>query len=1783
MDKENHSIESVTEDSNQPITPAAVQTGTGPISSNSLEDNISTKLSDGSAGALSPGNKPPKRRISILKYDTRALMLTGLVLLVILLLGIAGILISVKPNKNSPLQNASGVSGGYKSGSIIPVNNLPENQQLLLGQSDKINFNGQLRVSDSFVLTPMLRPNSAAPGQIYYDQTTQQPYFYNGHTFESLSPGSISRVISLQGLSGNVTLVGGQGINVNGTTISNTGVLGSAAPGQIAMFIGGQTLSGSLLSQSGGSLIDSGNFTINGQLGVNGSLNSENIYINGVAVCTVAECAAGGSGSYIDNSTTTQLANFNVQAVSSGSVAGVLEANSSGSVDILDLENGSGIKVATVGSSGSTLFQTSTDSSTAFQVQNSSGTSVLNVDTANGRVGISNSAPAYALDVGSDVNTGTLYRIGGKIVLQTAGDSSNIAVGIGTLANNTGTFNAAVGYDALDANTSGVNNSAYGANALLTNNTGMNNAAFGAAALRRSTTANFNSALGVNTLTYDTIGNGNTAVGNYALLGNTSGSENTAVGNHAGVNSGNDNINAAGNNDTFVGYQAAPSQLVQNATAIGTNAMVSESDALVLGCVSGVNSCTANTLVGIDNPSPAYTLDVGGSGNYSTGLYLNGVAVCTVNTCAAGNSSSSFIDNGTATQVANFNIQSANTGSATATLELTSGQTADLLDFANTSGAITDRIDASGNLGLGGTGSILGSRLGVTAAGNRIGETIEGQTGQTADLLDLDVAGGTVLASFNATGNLTVPSVNVSSNLQLAGTVVLQTASGAGDFFIGPTVGNTSGTGTDNVGDGVNDLVSLSTGSQNTALGWHTLTSVTTASGNTGIGFQALYSSNANNNVAIGVSALFHTSSGVGNTALGYQTGETSNQASNANTTGSFNTFIGYNAGPGVASASSLQAASAIGAYSVVDANNSIALGCVSGTNGCTSNTLVGIDNATPAYTLDVAGSARVKPLSDSTTAFQVQNAAGTSTVFGIDTTDQQVYIGNPDTYLYRQSADILRTSGQLSVNGELLDYGSYVGHGTFTQQSYANSATDFEIQNAAGTSNLFVADTLDSKIGVGLTPSSTGYSLQVGSGGITSGGDINASSGYRISGNYALLSTAGGVFVGGAGNTSATGNHNVGLGILNMNSLSSGTYNTSVGANALQSLVAANDNTALGAEALNSTTAGNNTAVGYYALQATSTGTGNTALGFNAGYGSSSSFENTTGTNNTFIGYESGISTTATQVQNATAIGTFAVVGENNAITLGCVSGANGCSTTTSVGIDNASPSGVLDIGGNTSTAAGGIYFGTDTNLYRPAPGYLKTDGIFQAANGLNTYGNSFVKYSSSTALQVLDSSGGNELKVDSQNYRVAIGQSSIAANGALTIGTNTTTAAGGIYFGTDTPLFRSAASTLQMNNLNVTSTLQDFGNTLIENTSTAAFLVENSSGANSFTVDTTDGTVNSNDHINADGGLYVNSGETINGGINTYNSATAELYVGSDSTTGRSINASGTINASGADYAEWIPWSGTQPSQGSLVSYQGSEYVVSSPFTAGFIGNDKNGNANSILVTFTGQVPVLVTGSVNVGDILVNNGDGTAKALDPGSAGLTDYLDKIGIAQQASSDTGVKSVMAAIGTSSAGASISDIQAGSASFANLNTSGMATLGNLNVTGSATIADLTVTGGLSVVDIIVSGHIITSGGQPTVAIQTAAGNGSIATVKGNDTTGTITITTGSDPTAGALAQIDFSKIYGAPPHIVLSPSDDAASIMRYYKGATTASGFQFNAHDIPSANTTYTYDYFIAQ
>jgi hypothetical protein len=135
---------------------------------------------------------------------------------------------------------------------------------------------------------------------------------------------------------------------------------------------------------------------------------------------------------------------------------------------------------------------------------------------------------------------------------------------------------------------------------------------------------------------------------------------------------------------------------------------------------------------------------------------------------------------------------------------------------------------------------------------------------------------------------------------------------------------------------------------------------------------------------------------------------------------------------------------------------------------------------------------------------------------------------------------------------------------------------------------------------------------------GLTSGGQ-NTALGYEALNG---LTTASGNTAGGyqSGKALAGGGFNSLWGYRSGLSLTSGIDNSAVGASSLEAATSGEKNTAIGRNALLSLTTGsNNTAVGFEALQALTTTGNNTALGWKAGHSN-------TGTGNVFLGYQAGM-----------------------------------------------------------------------------------------------------------------------------------------------------------------------------------------------------------------------------------------------------------------------------------------------------------------------------------------------------------------------------------------------------------------------------------------------------------------------------------------------------------------------------------------------------------------------------
>ena len=424
----------------------------------------------------------------------------------------------------------------------------------------------------------------------------------------------------------------------------------------------------------------------------------------------------------------------------------------------------------------------------------------------------------------------------------------------------------------------------------------------------------------------------------------------------------------------------------------------------------------------------------------------------------------------------------------------------------------------------------------------------------------------------------------------------------------------------------------------------------------------------------------------------------------------------------------------------------------------------------------------------------------------------------------------------------------------------------------------------------------------------------------------------------------------------------------------------------------------------------------------------------------------------------------------------------------------------------------------------------------------------------------------------------------------------------------GSTAPSSFDSGNTIQING--TINTPVSFQNSI---NSTAAFQIQDSSSNTLFKVNTTNDTVAvalsttlgttavcsnlANNTTPTAGTAY-----TLEGCTTPLTADYAESYpVASDASYGDIVATGSTMvntygQANGAiDYTNVIGQvsqlvKSTSPYQTNTIGIVSNNYNA---FTSA--GDNINPSDNPMPIALNGRVPVNVasdSAAIAPGDYLTTS-DQPGKAMKATGAGYV--IGKALAAWDPSSGQTTVMVYVEPGYYPGPTQASYIQnGGSAALSSLNITGSADFNNINVSGTAVLTDLQVqtveissnlkvSGLTSVGNIQINGHIITGGNVPIAAIQSSAGSGATVSISGTDTIGTITITTGSDPTKGAMADILFSNSYGSAPHIVLSPSNNNAAGIRYYKGVTTTKDFLFNTLDTPAANTSYQYDYFIAQ
>ncbi len=271
-----------------------------------------------------------------------------------------------------------------------------------------------------------------------------------------------------------------------------------------------------------------------------------------------------------------------------------------------------------------------------------------------------------------------------------------------------------------------------------------------------------------------------------------------------------------------------------------------------------------------------------------------------------------------------------------------------------------------------------------------------------------------------------------------------------------------------------------------------------------------------------------------------------------------------------------------------------------------------------------------------------------------------------------------------------------------------------------------------------------------------------------------------------------------------------------------------------------------------------------------------------------------------------------------------------------------------------------------------------------------------------------------------------------------------------------------------------------------------------------------------------------------------------------------------------------------------GSMISARIVGYTGSSP-TGTMINwanaGDANNNLTATVSTHTGETALAGSPAASNEINILSTGTGTnANYKNFSSAnnvgvGVINSQNKLSVNAPVTADTLATTIITPTVASNKGLVVQGYTSQTADLIQAQSSLGAVLFKIDNSGNLAAKSATFTGTLTM-----NGHIITGNsiGSTTIAAGANAGTGATATISGNDTSGTITVTTGTGPAAGTLATITFAGTYGSAPRVVLTPTGANGATLQYYVGSTTTT-FTLSSGTAPTASTAYTYNYQVMQ
>jgi hypothetical protein len=131
--------------------------------------------------------------------------------------------------------------------------------------------------------------------------------------------------------------------------------------------------------------------------------------------------------------------------------------------------------------------------------------------------------------------------------------------------------------------------------------------------------------------------------------------------------------------------------------------------------------------------------------------------------------------------------------------------------------------------------------------------------------------------------------------------------------------------------------------------------------------------------------------------------------------------------------------------------------------------------------------------------------------------------------------------------------------------------------------------------------------------------------------------------------------------------------------------------------------------------------------------------------------------------------------------------------------------------------------------------------------------------------------------------------------------------------------------------------------------------------------------------------------------------------------------------------------------------------------------------------------------------------------------------------------------------------------------------------------GGTLTATQVVTNSLSLNgDLTLTRHIVIGGATPSRSNGAGLGGGGTSSISGSDTAGSITVNTGSSPSAGCFITVNFSRRYNSVPVVMVTPvGSTAAAVNPYVTRSTT--GFSVCGVNAAAASQSFGYDYFVVE